>query len=71
MYPHRFLSHHFLTEEKKFDLMMSSHETVLAKIKNLSDALKEQRGHTDQLNFLCEVGDMVFASHLFHGNLLD
>ena len=58
MYPHRFLSAHFLTEQQKAELMASRHQKSLAKVKVLSEALKVGEDG-EQLALLCKASDMV------------
>ena len=63
MYPHRFLTPHFLTEEQRAELMASSHKKILARTKDLSEVLK-QRQDGEHLPFLYDASDMVIESLL-------
>lgn len=58
MFPHIFLSPHFLTEEQRTELNASKHEKIIAKTKDFSAALKK-REKSEQLSFLYKASDMV------------
>ncbi len=58
MFPHIFLSPHFLTEQQRMELTASKHRKILTKTKALSDTLKK-RGDSEQLAFLYKASDMV------------
>ena len=58
MYPHRFLTPHFLTEEKRGELMASSHIKMLARTKDLSEILKAGQD-SELLSFLSDASDVV------------
>lgn len=61
MFPHIFLSPHFLTEEQKGELAASKHQKFLAKTKAFSDAL-QKRGDSEQLAILYKASDMVMSN---------
>ena len=49
MYPHRFLSSHFLTDQHKAELAASAHQKSLVEVKVLAEKLKLQRDGNEQL----------------------
>ena len=61
MFPHIFLTPHFLTEVQKRELTASKHQKFLAKTNAFSDALKK-RGDSEQLAFLYKASDMVTSN---------
>ena len=61
MFPHIFLTPHFLTDQQKTELTASKHRKILAKTKAFSDSLKNRDG-SEQLSFLYKASDMVMSN---------
>ena len=70
MFPHRFLTPHFLTEQQKAELTTSNHQKILAKTKAFSDVLKEGES-SEQLSFLYQASNMVMSNALHIKKLSD
>ena len=61
MFPHIFLSLHFLTEQQRTELTASKHQRILTKTKAFSHTLKK-REDSEQLAFLYKASDMVMSN---------